>query len=411
MRVVPLDAGLTALGVPPDLPTFDEMADMGQGYLAGLHSAGMIATGKHFPGHGDTNVDSHSGLPVVTYDFNTLDTIHGRPFREAVAAGLDCIMTAHIVVTCLDPDHPATLSQPVLTGYLRNNIGFDGVCMTDSMGMAGITQGYTVAQATVLAIQAGNDLLSLPPDLNTAISALQSAVATGTITEARIDQSVIRILKLKRRYGVFANPYVDPQAASGIVGSADHRASELSVARAAITLVQNTGNILPLSLTSGQKVLLVTVQSDASYPETTTDAAARFASRITQKWSNVQSMAINANPNSSTRTSVKNAAALAYVTIIGTSRANYVSATQTNVGQKTLVNELVTAGRKVIVVGLREPYELASFPGVNAYLAAYNYKNCGFAAAADVIFGDYNPAGLLPVSIPGSYAFGWGLSY
>lgn len=389
--------GVRSFGEQPSLAS-----DMGQAYVEGLHSAGIIATGKHFPGHGDTAVDSHSGLPIVTYDFTTLDTVHGKPFRDAVANGLDCIMTAHIVVTCLDPDHPATLSPAVLSGYLRGNIGFDGVCMTDSMGMAGVTSGYTIAQATVLAIQAGNDLLSLPPDLNTAISALQTAVANGDITESRIDQSVTRILKLKHKYGLFANPFVDPNAASGIVGSAAHWASELSAARAAVTLVQNTGSVLPLSLASGQKILLVTVQSSA---ETTTVAATRFASYITAKHSNVQSMAIGENPTSSQRTTVKNAAATADVVIVGTSRSLLYS------GQTTLVKDLKALGKTVICVGLREPYELASFPEVDAYLAAYNYRNCGFAAAADVIFGDVNPSGLLPVTIPGLYAFGHGLSY
>jgi len=292
---------------------------------------------------------------------------------------------------------------PVLTGYLRNNIGFDGVCMTDSMGMAGITSGYTVAQATVLAIQAGNDLLSLPPDLDGAISALKSAVSGGTITESRIDQSVLRILKLKRKYGIFDNPFVDANAASTIVGSPDHRASELTAARAAITLVKNTGNALPLNLTADQKVLLVTVTSST---ETTTDAAARFAPYIAAKHANMQSMPISESPNSTTRNSVKTAAASCAAIVVGTSRANLYSS------QITLVNDLIATGKPVICVGLREPYELASFPTVPAYLCTYNYKTCGFAAAADVVFGDYNPGGLLPVSIPGtSYAFGWGLNY
>ena len=390
--------GVRSFGEQPGL-----VSEMGQAYVEGLHGSGIIATGKHFPGHGDTNVDSHSGLPVVNYDFTTLDTVHGRPFREAIANGLDCIMSAHIVVTCLDPVHPATLSPEVMEGYLRGNLGFDGVVMTDSMGMAGITAGYTVAQASVMAIKAGVDLLSLSPDLTTALGAVGAAVLSGEIPQSRLDQAVTRILRLKHKYGLFANPFVDVPGAAAIVGSVDHQAAELSAARAAVTLVQNTGNLLPLNLTSGQKVLLVTVTSSA---ETTTDAAARFATYITAKHSNVQSMTISENPTSSQRTTVKNAAATADVVIVGTSRSQLYS------GQTTLVKDLRALPKPVICIGLREPYELAAFPEVNAYLAAYNYRNCGFAAAADVIFGDFNPSGLLPVSIPGtSYAFGWGLGY
>ncbi|MCX6376631.1 MAG: glycoside hydrolase family 3 protein, partial [Armatimonadetes bacterium] len=390
--------GVRSFGEQPGLAS-----EMGLAYTRGLHSAGIIATGKHFPGHGDTAVDSHSGLPIVTYDFTTLDTIHGKPFRDAVEGGLDAIMSAHIVLTCLDSDRPATLSPEVMQVYLRGNLKFDGVVMTDSMGMGGITSGYTVAQASVMAIQAGVDLLSLSPDLTTAISAIKSAVLSGQIPQSRLDEAVTRILTLKYRYGLFANPYVDPNLADDIVGSTDHWNAELSAARAGTTLVQNTSGFLPLNLTSGQKILLVTVEA----AETTTDAATRFASYISAKHSNLQSLAINSSPTPAQRDPIKTAAQSAYVVIIGTSRAQIVN----NIGQVNLVNELLALGKPVVVVGLREPYELGSFPGVNAYVAAYNYRDCGFQAAADVIFGDVNPSGLLPVTIPGLYSFGHGLHY
>lgn len=397
--------GVRSFSENPDL-----VSSLGIAYMNGLHSAGVIATGKHFPGHGDTNVDSHTGLPIIPLtkypDAESFTSLHCKPFQDCIASGIDCIMTAHIIVECLDPARPATLSPTVLTGYLRNTLGFDGVCMTDSMGMAGISSGYGPGPAAVMAIQAGNDLLScLDPSIyQAAIPAVKAAVLEGAIAESRIDQSVARILRLKRRNGIFANPYVDANAASSIVGNASHRASELSAAKAAITLVQNTGNVLPLTLTPSQKILLVTVQSSV---ETTTDAATRFASYINAKHSNVQTIAITENPTSSSRTTVRNAAAGADVTIIGTSRAN----SSANTGQKTLVNGLIGDGRTVIVVGLREPYEFGSFPNVNAYVAAYNYRNCGFQAAADVLFGDYHPTGLLPVTIPNQYDFGWGLGF
>lgn len=301
-------------------------------------------------------------------------------------------------------DHPATLSPQVIEGYLRGNIGFDGVVMTDSMGMAGITSNYTVEQAAVMAIEAGVDMLSLPPDLDVAFNAIKSAVLNGQIPISRIDQAVTRILRLKYRCGVFDNPFVDVNAADDIVGNTVHRQAELTAARAGVTLVQNTNGILPLNLSPSQKVLLVTVQSST---ETTADAATRFTAIMTQKHSNLQSIAISANPNSSERNNVRNAAATADIVIVGTSRAQL----STNSGQATLVNQLVSMGKPVVVVGLREPYELASFPGVKAYIAAYNYRNCGFQAAADVIFGDVNPTGLLPVTIPSLYPFGHGLSY
>lgn len=390
--------GVRSFGEQPGLAS-----QMGIAYLDGLHASATIATGKHFPGHGDTATDSHTGLPIVTYDFTTLDTIHAEPFRQAINNGLDAIMTAHILVTCLDASRPATLSPLVIDGYLRDELAFDGVCMTDSLGMAALRNGYTDTQIPVMAIQAGVDILLSPPSLDVAFNAVKSAVNGGSIPMSRINEAVTRILKLKRKYGLFANPYADPNMADDIVGSPEHWSAELAAARAGATLVQNTSSFLPLNLTSGQKILLVTVQSS----ETTTDAATRFASYITAKHSNTQSLSMTANPTSSQRTTIKNTASSAYMVILGTSRAQLSA----NVGQATLVNELVAMGKPVVVVGLREPYELASFSGVKAYLAAYNYRNCGFRAAADILFGDWNPSGLLPVTIPGLYSYGHGLSY
>ncbi len=391
--------GVRSFAEQPEL-----VSTMGQAYVAGLHSANIIATGKHFPGHGDTNVDSHSGLPVIAnYDFATFDAVHGRPFREALANGMDCIMSAHIVVNCIDPNRPATLSPLVMQGYLRGDIGFDGVVMTDSMGMAGITAGYSAGKAAVMAINAGVDLLSLSPDLNAAIAAVKAAALSGEIPMSRIDESVTRILKLKRKYGLFENPYVDVSAAAGIVGCAAHRAEEYDVARAAVTLTRNKNNILPLNLNPSQKILLVTVQSSG---ETTTDAASRFANFIKARHANTTSMAVVDNPNTTQRNTIRNAALTHDVVIMGTSRAHTLT------GQATLVNSISAAGKPVICVGMREPYELSALSTADAYLAIYNYRDCGLAAAADVIFGDYNPIGKLPVSIPGtSYNFDWGLSY
>lgn len=372
---------------------------MGSAYVQGLHDSGIIATGKHFPGHGDTSVDSHTGLPVVTYDFSTLDTVHGKPFRDAIAAGLDAIMTAHIVVTSLDPGRPATLSPAVIDGYLRGDLGFDGVVMTDSMGMAGITAGYGVGEAAVLAIKAGVDLLSLPPNLDAAMDAVQAAVLAGEISRERLDESVARILRLKRRAGLFDHPFVDAAAAATIVGSPEHQQAELTAARSAITLVQNTDGLLPLTLAAEQKILLVTVQSS----ETTADASARLESFIASKHSNVQPIAITENPGTGARESVLEAAESADIIIFGTSRAHLFR------GQRILVNNLVETGKPVIALGMREPYELASFPGVTSYLSLYTYRSCGLQAAAEVLFGEVSPTGRLPVAIPGLYPFGHGL--
>lgn len=382
-------------------------ANMGHGYLDGLRSVGCISTGKHFPGHGDTSTDSHTGLPVVTYPYSTLNSIHGKPFRDCTGYGIDCIMTAHVLVTCLDSVLPATLSPTVLNGYLRGAIavpgvtpiGFNGVCITDSMGMGALASlGYTNDQECAMALEAGNDLVLWPNNLTTAISAVKSAVTSGALPESEVNKKVARILRLKRKYGLFSNPYVDVNAAISTVGSAAHKASELDVARAGVTLVTNNGNILPIHPTSASQVYIVAAGSASS---------STFASCFTAKLGTKPGYyGTGSNPTSSNITTIKNNAANATWVIIATYDAG------NNSGQQNLVTQLISAGKKVICVGTWLPYEFYSITNCNAYLCTYMYNTCNLQAAADVIVGDYHPTGKLPVSIPGtSYNFGWGLGF
>lgn len=210
--------------------------------LTGAQVAGfqesIAATAKHFPGHGDTTVDSHTGLPVITHDRDEWARLDAPPFRSAIAAGVDVIMTGHLVLPKLDPSgDPATLSPQIVTGLLREELGFGGVVMTDSLRMQGVRERHPDDRIPVLALKAGVDVLLMPPNLDLAYHSVLAAVRSGELTEQRIDESVLRILRLKFRRGIVARPLADEAAADSIVGSPAHReiADRLSgrVARAA----------------------------------------------------------------------------------------------------------------------------------------------------------------------------------
>lgn len=202
-----------------------KVAPMVAAAVQGFHDAGIASTAKHFPGHGDTNVDSHSGLPVIQHSLSQWNKLDAPPFAAAIGKDIDAIMSAHVVMPKLDPSgDPATLSKPILTGLLREKLGFDGVVSTDALDMAGVRKKYGDGQVAVRAIQAGADLLLMPPDFPKAYGAVLAAVKSGKISTARLDQSVRRLLKLKAARGLLDRaPVADPAKAERVLRSAEHR--------------------------------------------------------------------------------------------------------------------------------------------------------------------------------------------
>ncbi|WP_245789037.1 glycoside hydrolase family 3 protein [Streptosporangium canum] len=202
-----------------------KVAPMVAAAVQGFHDAGIASTAKHFPGHGDTNVDSHSGLPVIQHSLSQWNKLDAPPFAAAIGKDIDAIMSAHVVMPKLDPSgDPATLSKPILTGLLREKLGFDGVVSTDALDMAGVRKKYGDGQVAVRAIQAGADLLLMPPDFPKAYGAVLAAVKSGKISTARLDQSVRRLLKLKAARGLLDRaPVADPAEAERVLRSAEHR--------------------------------------------------------------------------------------------------------------------------------------------------------------------------------------------
>ncbi|MDP4505654.1 beta-N-acetylhexosaminidase [Nonomuraea turcica] len=202
-----------------------QVATMVEAAVKGFADAKVAATAKHFPGHGDTTVDSHTGLPVIKHSKAEWERIDAPPFKAAIDAGVDAVMSAHIVFPKLDPSgDPATLSKPILTGLLREKLGFKGVISTDALNMAGVRQKYNDGEIAVRAVLAGADLLLMPNDLPKAYQAVLAAVKSGRISKERLDQSVTRLLTLKQARGLLTEaPAASAEEAARVLRSAEHR--------------------------------------------------------------------------------------------------------------------------------------------------------------------------------------------
>ncbi len=369
--------------------------------VKGYQGANVAATAKHFPGHGDTNVDSHTGIPIITHTRAEWESIDKPPFAAAIADRIDAIMTAHIIVPALDPSgDPATLSRPILTGILRDEMGYDGVIVTDSLGMAGVRQKYGDDRVPVLALKAGVDQLLMPPSLDLAYNAVLKAVATGELTEQRIDQSVRRILKLKHKRGLVANAYVDPSKIASIVGTPAHYAAAQAVTDKTITLVKNDASVLPIAPVAGKKVLV-----------TGAGVAVKLALAVGKRGVTADALDTGTTPTQATIDAAVAAARTHDVTVVATNRA------WSNVAQQTLVKALLDTGKPVIVTAVRDPYDIAYFPAAATYVATYSTTDVSLESLTRVLFGEIAPAGKLPVMIPAAgapatvlYPYGHGLS-
>ncbi|SED60348.1 beta-N-acetylhexosaminidase [Streptomyces sp. 3213] len=399
--------GVRSFGADPDA-----VAGLVAAEVTGYQGSRVAATAKHFPGHGDTAVDSHTGFPVITHSRELWGKLDAVPFRAAVKAGIDAIMTAHLKVPALDDSgDPATLSQPIVTGVLRGELGYDGVVVTDSLGMAGVRQKYGDDRVPVLALKAGVDQLLDPPSLDVAWNAVVKAVRDGELTEARLDESVLRVLRLKARLGLFENPYVSRAGVDLVVGSAEHLATADRIAERTTTLLVNRAGLLPLSRRTHGNVLVVGADP-ASPSGTTGPPTGVLAAALRKSGFTATVLSTGTAPSAETVTKAVAAARAADAVVVAT--YNVTAADP----QKTLVEQLVATGTPVVAVAVRNPYDVAQLPAVPAYLASYSWTDVELRAAARVIAGRVAPRGKLPVAVQRAddpaqvlYPVGHGLSY
>ena len=372
----------------PDNPVIDRrsfgespelVSRLGIPYIRGLQHNGVLATAKHFPGHGDTTVDSHFDLPTVNHDLERIHALELPPFRAAIDADVAAIMTAHIVYPAFDPDRPATLSRTILTDLLRKELGFDGLLITDDMEMKAIDDRYRSGEAAVMAVEAGADIVMVlwsPTKQLEVFDALLSAVKSGRISQARLDQSVERILKSKA--AAFDRRFVDPDAVGETVGTDAHQQLAQTIASQAITVVGNRDNILPLKLEPETSVLILSKSSTlfgsfkAHHPNT-------VDVRIPEK-SEVESILPQL--------------------IVQAENADVVIAGIMTDEQAALVQQVsVATETPVIVIALGSPYTLRGCPDVSAAVAAYDTHDASVSAAVEVVVGAREAQGKLPVRL------------
>ncbi|MFN8377525.1 MAG: glycoside hydrolase family 3 N-terminal domain-containing protein [Anaerolineae bacterium] len=364
------------------------VAELGVALIEGIQGEGVLASAKHFPGHGDTNADSHFDAPVVEHNRERIDAIELRPFRAAIEAGVGAIMSGHVVYTEFDPNAPATLSRAVLTDLLRGELGFGGLVLTDAMDMAAALRGGAVASVRA-ALNAGVDLVLLAhlPDQ----MALDAAVA-----DLRNPVSEARILKARQAVAHELPPL-------SLLGHPEHRAVAQEIADQSITLVRS-GKQLPMRPADDETIIVITPKPANLTPaDTSAFVHIALADAVRARHSRTVSLELSRGASDAELAAVLEASRDATHVIVGT----------INVGddpaQVALIEALRERGDRPVVVSLRTPYDLAAFPGVETYLCTYSIRPVSMEAAARVLFGEIPARGMLPCGIPGIAESGFGM--
>ncbi|SFQ73776.1 beta-N-acetylhexosaminidase [Amycolatopsis arida] len=366
----------------------------------------VSASAKHFPGHGDAAADSHVELPEIKRTEEEWRRIDLPPFEAAIAAGIDSIMTAHITVPSLDPSgNPATLSKPIMTGILREELGYDGVVVTDSLQMQGVREMHPDSEIPVLALEAGVDQMLMPPDLDVAINGVLDAVRSGRLSEERIDQSVLRVLKLKWKRGILVKPLASERSVPRHVGTAEHRATIQRITDRAPTVLRNDAGVLPA--TNPGKVL-VTGWNRPEYPGYPADPVAALATHLGRS---ATALPTGTSPSGA---AIERAVAAAKESDLVVVLTNNL---RTGASQRNLLTALLGTGKPVVAVAVQEPYD-PGYVDAPTWVATYDWRAVSMAALAKVLTGAAAPQGKLPVTVPDGtdpgtvrYPFGHGLSW
>ncbi len=367
--------GIRSFGADPAVT-----AELGGALIAGMQAEGVLATAKHFPGHGDTSTDSHFDVPVIDKSLEAMEALELRPFAAAIAGGVAAVMSAHIRFPALDAEAVATVSRPILTGLLREKMGFNGLILTDAMDMQAVNCMGT-RESIRAALLAGVDLAllgHLPEqiELTAEMRPLYSTASLERIARARA--------ALPQNY-----PALD------VIGCAEHQQTAQAIADASITLVRDSGR-LPLRPTPETSITIITVRPVNLTPaDTSSDVQINLAAAVRSRHARVTALELPYGASTKAIAGVIQAAHSSDVVIVGTLAADRDPA------QAELVRELHTRGKAPIVVALRTPYDLRAFPQIETYLCAYSIRPASTEAVARVLFGEIPARGVLPCPIPG----------
>ena len=404
-----------------------QVGDLVTAYIQGAHEAGMLTTVKHFPGHGDTATDSHLGVASVSGDRAHLDSIELPPFRQAIAAGVDSVMVAHVTVPALDsdPNHVATISPSIVSDLLQQQLGFKGLIVTDALDMAGLTHLFAndIGREAVEAFKAGNDLLIIPPDLGASYISMLKAVRSGEISQQRLDRSVLKILKLKGELGLNKSRTVDLNTLATTVGKPENIAFGQQVAASAITLVRDNGKMLPLKSKGTAKVGLPYMTREETHNQVVavlfsddvrTDSGRAFGREFRVRIPDARVIYVDPRIAAGMADEVLKAVDEAQTVIA----AVYVVPTAGKIGNSVgmtdatgiLLQQLLDhAAAKTVVVAMGNPYLASDFPKIENYMCTFSNATVSEVGAIKALFGEIPIRGHLPVTIPSVAQRGAGL--
>lgn len=391
--------GIRSFGEDPVL-----VSRMCAAFITGIQSAGVAATAKHFPGSGDVTVDPHNEVPILRHDRQRLSRVELPPFAHAIEAGARLVMTAHVAIPALNDglDLPATLSRPIMCNLLREQMGFDGVIISDSMEMGAITQGASQIIDVIAATLAGVDLLLLSADVDlqrATFDGLLQAVRRALIPREHLLASARRVFALKEWLTDKAVPDVS------VVGSAEHRALADEIAGRATTLVRNEAHLLPVRLSSEARLAVVAPRPENLTPaDTSSYVTPTLAAALRQFHPQVDEFITAHRPTSEEIAALRQRTQDYDLVIVGTINACH------QFEQATLVNALLEVEVPLIVVALRTPYDLVAYPGAQTYVCTYSILEPSMVALAGALWGKVPFRGHLPVSIPSLYPLGHGRS-
>jgi beta-N-acetylhexosaminidase len=411
-----------------------QVGDLVVAYIRAARAHGMMTTVKHFPGHGDTSTDSHLGVAQVSGDPARLESVELPPFRQAIQAGVDAVMVAHVTVPSLDPDpdHVATTSPAIVTGLLKGKLGFQGIVVTDALDMAGLTRlyGAHIGRAAVDALKAGNDLLLIPPDLDGSYRAVLEAVQSGEISPARLDQSVLKILEAKAALGLNKARLVDLDALDAIVAKPENLMLGQQISDDAVTLVRDSGKLMPLKH-SGTVAPGLPYQRTAEVRNETVavifsddvrqDTGSTLERQIRSRVPDADILYVDSRIASAMTEEVLAAVDPAQTVIAAVyavpSAGRLVrgpNGLTSSIGvadaSRVLLGKILDrAAGKTVVLAMGNPYLAQDFPSVENYLCTFSNAPVSELSAVKAIFGEIPVHGHLPVTIPNIAARGAGI--
>ncbi|MCL2400453.1 MAG: beta-N-acetylhexosaminidase [Defluviitaleaceae bacterium] len=366
------------------------VAKMGMSYIQGLQRGGVMANAKHFPGHGDTNMDSHLDLPAVNHEMERLNSIELVPFKAVIsnANGVDSIMTAHIIFKAIDNALPATLSHKILTEFLRKELGFEGLVITDCMTMNAIKTYYTTEKGCIMALKAGADILCLnaTPEIQAnCYNAVLEAVKSEEIPIDEIDAKVQRILDHKKKYSLCCTPD------QPIEKYPEHEALSDEISAKSITLVKGNDTLLPLT---GKKVFIISPRPSGTIVDDVIEQESFCKKAATEFGGDCKFTEISIDPDENEINAVLSKAEGFDIVLYATYNAVL------NPGQVHLFDALKAAGKQIVTVSLRVPYDIWKLEGADCYIAAYEYTDRAVDNAIKAIVGKLDFVGKLPISNP-----------